>query len=362
MNKDFASAMGRALKLTRAGSAMEATRVIQAALDGGSAEAPTEMPRSAPKSRRPLGRVVDALSAARRALRDPGSPQRAAPPVPPGARYETRTYTGHVGARDYRLFVPSRRADTPAGLLLMLHGCTQTADDFAVGTRMNLVAEANNLIVIYPDQTRQANQMGCWNWFRPEDQKRGSGEAALLAALASAVTAEFGVASDRIFVAGLSAGGAMAAILGHTHPEIFAAVGVHSGLAAGAASDMPSAFAAMRGAHAGSTARAAAPVRTIVFHGDADATVAPSNADRVIEAALGAARAQEIEDHAPPGATVTLYRSQSGDTLAERWTLAGVGHAWSGGAADGSYTDPRGPDASAEMVRFFLGHAGGEKS
>ena len=349
MEKNFATAMGRALDLTRAGSLSEATRLIQDALKGAGPERADAPPAAPKKARRPLKQVVDLLSSAKRKGRGPAT----CPPVPVGARYEARSHASPFGERGYRLFVPSPRQDAPAGLVLMLHGCTQDADDFAVGTQMNLVAEASNLVVVYADQTRAANQMGCWNWFRPEDQGRDGGEPAILSHMARQVAEEFGIGEGRIFAAGLSAGGAMAAILGQTHPEVFAAVGVHSGLAAGSARDVASAFAAMRKPVA-RAARSGTPVRTIVFHGAADTTVAPGNADAVIRDALGGQRHSEVTDRSHTGADLTLYRDDGGAVLAEKWTLGGVAHAWSGGSAAGSYTDPTGPDASTEMVRFFL--------
>ena len=357
MNDKFATAMGRALDLTRAGSTMEATRLIQEALGGASKGSDQARPHPNARTRQSFGQVIDAIASVRRAQTPKERVTSVQPSVPVGARYETRTHTSSHGSRDYRLFVPSAREAAPQGLVLMLHGCTQNADDFAVGTRMNLVAEENNLIVIYADQTRQANQMGCWNWFRPEDQARGAGEPALLAGLTREVADEHAIPAENTFAAGLSAGGAMAAILGATYPEVFSAIGVHSGLAAGAASNLPGALAAMRGHGATTARRKGDAVRTIVFHGTSDTTVAPANADAVIAGALGAGPHSEIEDRSTEGATVTLFRNAGGAIVAEKWSLGGVAHAWSGGAAEGSHTDPTGPEASVEMVRFFL--AGG---
>lgn len=356
MNNQFATAMGRALDLTRAGSAMEATRLIQHTLNGQTTE-PAVSPTSStppPKFRRRLGEVVDLLSKARRVQTPQARGPRKRPAVPEGAQYQTRSHSSPFGERRYRLFVPSLRDTSPQGLLLMLHGCTQNAEDFAVGTQMNLVAEKNNLVVIYADQKRAANHMGCWNWFRPEDQGRGAGEPALLTHLTREVARDFEFGKGRVFVAGMSAGGAMATILGQTHPDVFSAVGVHSGLPAGSASDVAGAFAAMRSPVVAPAGRVESPVRTIVFHGSADTTVAPANADAVIAAAIGGVHHSEIVDESETSATVTLYRDDVGQALAEKWSLDGVGHAWSGGSPEGSYTDPTGPDASVEMVRFFL--------
>ncbi|WP_341213029.1 PHB depolymerase family esterase [uncultured Limimaricola sp.] len=273
-------------------------------------------------------------------------------PLPPGARFERRSHAGPEGGRDYRLYVPSCGAAQVRGLIVMLHGCTQTPEDFASGTGMNAVAEAENLAVAWPEQTRAANMQSCWNWFEAAHQSAAQGEPAILAALTRALCAEFGVGPERCFVAGLSAGGAMAAILGETHPDLFAGIGVHSGLPAGAARDMVSAFSAMRGQGGGRAAAATGP-RLFVIHGDADRTVDVSNAHKLMGEARGEA--------APATATATgrdarrqLYRDASGRVRAEFWIVAGGGHAWSGGSPSGSYTDPQGPDASREMVRFFL--------
>jgi poly(hydroxyalkanoate) depolymerase family esterase len=383
MNTDLATALGRALAETRASNPLQATRLIQAALAGRPEPSPLagawpgasivedaeiidDDPRPAPTkpstTRRPrsLRSVIDALNRGRPELplaNLPGARPAAMPHVPEGARYERRRFACAAGARDFRLFVPAG-ADAPRGLVLMLHGCTQTADDFACGTRMNELADRHGLIVAYPDQSRADNPHGCWNWFRPGDQRPGAGEPQILAELAQALTREFDVDPARVFAAGLSAGGAMAATLGATHPEVFSAVGVHSGLPHGSAHDVVSAFAAMRGEAAGPT-RAAPGTRSIVFHGTADATVHPSNAERVA-AADAALRTERQAGRSPGGRgyTRTVATDAGGAVVSELWLIAGAGHAWSGGAAEGSYTDPLGPDASAEMLRFFLAGEG----
>jgi poly(hydroxyalkanoate) depolymerase family esterase len=223
---------------------------------------------------------------------------------------------------------------------------------------MNALAERHRLVVAYPAQTAAHNPSACWNWFRPEDQARGAGEPAIIAGLAEALAAEFGVGPERTFVAGLSAGGAMAAVIAETYPERFAAVGVHSGLARGAARDVASAFAAMR--RAPSAAAAETPrdhPRLIVLHGDADATVHSSNAAQVLARAAGGGALTErarVDRTDGRSAQRTLVRGADGAVQAELWLIEGAGHAWSGGSPTGTYTDPSGPDASAEMVRFFL--------
>jgi poly(hydroxyalkanoate) depolymerase family esterase len=272
----------------------------------------------------------------------------------------------------YKLFVPARRAGGPRPLLLMLHGCTQDPEDFATGTRMNRLAAELGFLVLYPTQTQKHNPGKCWNWFLPQHQQAGRGEPALLAALTQAVMREHGADPARVYVAGLSAGGAMAAIVGAAYPDLFAAVGVHSGLAPGAARNLPEALAAMRGAPAAmQPAAAALPLPVIVFHGDQDQTVHPRNGDQVIAAALRGGDAQlHPSETAGPGApqvergvsahgrryTRSVHQAGAGHAAAEHWLLHGAGHAWSGGRGAGSYTDPQGPDASGEMLRFFLAH------
>jgi poly(hydroxyalkanoate) depolymerase family esterase len=372
MNSQFAAAISRALEQTRAGNTTEATQTIQAALNGaeGAAKIPpsffaSNLARQSdtpPRRRRTLGQVVEALTEGRGRIaplawkRRPG--QVDGPEVPAGAQYLSRNHATSFGRRDYRLFVPSPREEPIQGVIVMLHGCTQTADDFATGTGMNAQAECRNFVVVYPQQRRTENAMACWNWFMPEHQGR-NGEPAIIADLARTIAEEHDVAPGRIFAAGLSAGGAMAAILGAAHPDVFRAVGVHSGLAAGSASDVAGAYAAMRGQ--GLEPSAAAPVRTIVFQGSADGTVHPGNAESVLRAALGTAKTVEIEEAPRSGDTSgsrsfrrILHQDVSGRMHAESWTINGAGHAWSGGAPGGSYTDPAGPDASAEMIRFFI--------
>jgi poly(hydroxyalkanoate) depolymerase family esterase len=271
------------------------------------------------------------------------------PAVADGARFEHRQYQGAHGGRAYRLYVPAGPAAEIRGVVVMLHGCTQTPEDFAVGTGMNAQADRHGLVIAYPEQTRAENPALCWNWFRPSDQSAAAGEPAILAGLAEAVAREFAVPPGHVFAAGLSAGGAMAAILGHVRPDLFGAVGVHSGLAPGSATDMVSAFAAMRGETAAPGQPMKAPA--IVFHGLADTTVAAVNGRH--GAGLPADARTESRQHAGRGVHVTAGRTAAGHPV-ELWEIEGAGHAWSGGAPEGSYTDPAGPDASAEMIRFFL--------
>lgn len=266
-------------------------------------------------------------------------------------------FTHRTGAREYRLFIPASHLGKPRALIVMLHGCTQNPDDFARGTRMNALGAQHRVLVLYPAQTRQANAQGCWNWFKHSHQTRERGEPALLAAMAIDIAASHGVDPSRIYVAGLSAGGAMATILATTHPDIFAAAGVHSGLPAGAARDLPGALAAMQGQGGLAAPKAKSAVRMIVFHGDADATVHPRNADRIVDAhGATAVRVDEQPDITigKRACTRRLHEDAQGRVVTEHWTVHGGGHAWSGGDPSGSYADAHGPDASAEMMRFFL--------
>jgi poly(hydroxyalkanoate) depolymerase family esterase len=278
-------------------------------------------------------------------------------PVPDGARFEERTYANAAGSRSYKLFVPSGYIGQAVPLLVMLHGCKQSPDDFATGTRMNQLAEEQTFLVVYPAQSTSANASKCWNWFKALDQERGQGEPSLIAGITRQIMSDFKVVQARVSIAGLSAGGAAAANVGATYPDLFDAVGIHSGLACGAATDTPSAFAAMRaGARPNLTRRST--VRTIVFHGDRDLTVNSVNGDQVIAQSKSTAnlRVSVSRGQSPGGARYsrTVHTDASGDEVLEQWVVHGLGHAWSGGSPDGSYTDARGPDASREMVRFFF--------
>ncbi|MGI8569497.1 MAG: extracellular catalytic domain type 1 short-chain-length polyhydroxyalkanoate depolymerase [Methylocella sp.] len=289
-----------------------------------------------------------------------------APPLPEGAAFLTRTFSCAAGSRDYKVYLPSHVNGRKRPMLIMLHGCTQDPDDFALGTGMNLLAEEHGFLVVYPKQPATANHSACWNWFDRKDQMRGEGEPCIIAGITRAIMAEFDIDAKRVYVAGLSAGGAMALIMSATYPELYAAVGVHSGLAYRSAADLPSAFAAM-GGNSNPAAMAqrktrpkGARVRTIVFHGESDRTVHPSNAGLIVaEARVGlAGTAQEIQHGRSVGGrayTRTSIKDVRGVVYVEHWAIEGLAHAWSGGRPEGSYTDPDGPDASREMLRFFLG-------
>ncbi len=246
----------------------------------------------------------------------------------------------------------------------MLHGCTQNPDDFALGTGMNGLAEEHGFIVAYPGQKMSANQSACWNWFQRADQLQDAGEPSIIAGMTRALMGEHDIDAGRVYVAGLSAGGAMAAVMSATYPELYAAAGIHSGLAYRSATDLASAFAAMKGtpvqAQRKSDAKSAkSRVRAIVFHGASDQTVHPSNAEMIVaEARMAVAGpAKEMRQSGSAGDrayTRTLITDARGAPHVEYWAIEGLGHAWSGGRPDGSHTDPRGPDASLEMLRFFL--------
>jgi poly(hydroxyalkanoate) depolymerase family esterase len=359
MNTPLPPWMARATELTRAGRLSEATALIQSALQG------TRIPPQGPLAGLLPADVIDVTARVVDAPEQAPSVASGNMPPPPAARQAPQDaaafiagrYTAAAGSRAYKVFVPPAAADRPLPLIVMLHGCTQDPDDFARGTGMNRLAMAEGFLVLYPEQARKANTSGCWNWFKHNHQRRGHGEPALLAGMVQECMQRYGVDPRRVYVAGLSAGGAMAAILGHTYPELFAAVGVHSGLAAGAAHDLPSALSAMQGG-AATPAPPANSRPTIVFHGDQDTTVHPANGHRVVQACAGTSPARTERGHSSGGKAYTrhLHSDATGIVCAEHWVLHGAGHAWAGGSPQGTYTDAGGPDASREMLRFFLEH------
>ena len=405
--------MAEASRLTRAGRFQEAAALIQRSLSGQ--PAPGTAPRSGSQprtidlvaaqvaSQRPAsaaegeGAHAALLPEAMRGLVD-GVKRGLAPvvkgligkdfpggdsagkglfgrsPRPGDETFVERSFSNASGSRDYKLFVPTNRSGKLTGsrpLVVMLHGCTQSPDDFAAGTRMNALAEGEGIYVAYPRQTRGANMQKCWNWFETKDQGREHGEAGIIAGIARAVMAEHDIDPSRVYIAGLSAGGAAAANVARAYPDLFAAVGVHSGLAAGCARDLSSALMAMRNGAPGGTepggaagfgagpATEAVRVPTIVFHGQADTTVNPANGEAVLaQAGSEGLKAEREEDRGRGHAyTRTRYRDADGRVQIESWLVKGAGHAWSGGSAEGSYTDPQGPDASRAMLDFFAGHA-----
>lgn len=289
--------------------------------------------------------------------------------------FVSRSFTNQAGTRAYKLYVPASyagKSGEPVPLVVMLHGCTQSPDDFAAGTRMNALAEERGFLVAYPAQAANANGSKCWNWFRSEDQSRDRGEPSLIAGITREIVAKHHVDERRVFVAGLSSGAAMAVILGTAYPDLYAAVGAHSGLPYGAAHDMASAFGAMKGggglpgmsgrpAARAHQARPARGVPTIVFHGDRDATVDLRNGTEIVEQATQAHSAgPQLKASVRQGTAAggrkfshTVYADAANQPVVEQWVLHGAGHAWSGGSPNGSFTDKGGPDASAEMIRFF---------
>ena len=357
------AAMIEATRLTRAGRIDEAMAKLRGTLDIRMPDAATA--RSSwhiPEALRKWFRGADPY-------RGRSAPSSSPAPDfgPKSGQFLSRSYDNHAGVRGYRLYIPSGYRGEPAPLVVMLHGCKQNAEDFAAGTRMNAHAEELTCLVVYPEQTARANPSQCWNWFRPEHQRRGHGEASLIAGITEQVMGDFLVDSQRVYVAGMSAGGAAAAVMGSAYSDLYAAVAIHSGLPCGAACDVSSAFAAMREGgplRYGSRANPAGPTRivpTIVFHGDQDRTVHPHNSEQVLAQAMADTELnKKVEFGQVPGGhafTRTLYTDGKGTVMLESWTIHGAGHAWSGGSSAGSYTDPRGPDATREMLRFFLDHA-----
>jgi poly(hydroxyalkanoate) depolymerase family esterase len=380
--------MAEATRLTRLGKLAEATALIQRMLRGqpcadpgagtsividgecvpADPASPQDQPGTQRRSRhafRPHASLRDAVARAAAMakimnVKGDAASRPVCEPLPDGASFTTATYSNAEGARDYKLYTPSAGSRERLPLVVMLHGCTQSLDDFAAGTRMNSLAEEHGFFVAYPAQPFSANARQCWNWFKPTDQRRGHGEPALIEGITREVMRHHPVDPRRVYIAGLSAGGAAAAIMGDACPDLYAAAGVHSGLPLGAATDLPSALDAMRvGAKAPERPGLAVPA--IIFHGDSDPIVHPSNGDALAAQALGSGtglRRTTEQGQAPGGRSYTriTYADEKGRTMCEHWSIRGAGHAWSGGSPSGSHTDPNGPDASREMVRFFFEH------
>jgi poly(hydroxyalkanoate) depolymerase family esterase len=403
MSPDANMTMVQALRLTRAGRLTEATEVLQRRLTSAGTAAADEstvaqpfgdpghlrrpmpnarpvrlrgMPRpSAGSARQGLLEDTRAMSPELDGLPDlpdivsgarwPGGARssRSGAAVPaaaaPGGEIRRLAHSESAGTRSYDLYIPTGYAGESIPLVVMLHGGKQNGSDFAAGTRMNEFAERHTFLVAYPEQTRTANHGGYWNWFSTSDQQAGAGEPAIIAGITREVMRDLLVDRARVYVAGLSAGGAMAAIMAATYPDLYAAVGVHSGIAYRAAHDVGSAFTAMR---TGGTPAPTSAVPLIVIHGDRDTVVAPVNADKVIASRLAAgditAQDAAITRRNDSGRSHTriVHRNADGIAVAECLIVHGGGHAWYGGSPAGSYTDARGPDSSAEMIRFFLQH------
>lgn len=271
-------------------------------------------------------------------------PWRLFPRPPAPGRFGRRIFVNRAGTRFYMLYLPSAYRGQSLPLVVMLHGCKQTPEDFAAGTRMNQAAEELGLIVAYPAQAWRANVERCWNWFRSADQQRDHGEPAIIAGITRQVIARYNIDRRRVYIAGLSAGGSMAAIMATTYPELYAAVGIHSGLPFASARGAATAAAAMRYKRLAAAAPLPA-IPTVVFHGDADTTVHPSNSDYAI-----AEGTLETVNGEAGGRSYTRTRSPG----LEHWVVHGAGHAWSGGNGVAAYADAKGPDATREMLRFFL--------
>ena len=380
MHTVFLQSMQDALQLVKSGQVLQATAAIQMALNGNQPIVPNKpfdphviegeviKPNATKASTESLAAFQTWLDKFQVPLAETKTANHSPLAIPKGAQFLEKTYHNAQGTHDYKLYVPSQYQGQAMPLVVMLHGCTQSADDFAAGTQMNALAEEFGVLVAYPNQTNSANLKRCWNWFNPQDQQANQGEPALIAGITQAVMHDYAVDKRRVYIAGLSAGGAMAAIMAQVYPELYAAVGVHSGLAAGSAHDLMSALNAMRsGSRSALTPKPTQRfVPTIVFHGDQDQTVNQVNAEQVLNQAKAALQAsndeyfnvdkQQITPAQGRSYTRTQFKDAQQHTQIEYWLIQGAGHAWAGGSPAGSYTDPQAPNASREMLRFFLEH------
>jgi len=352
VSTDTKTTMAEALRLTRAGRLTEATGLLKRSLASAGTAPPTVAP-----PRGDLGRLRLPVSSGRARSSSGGEAADAAAAA--GGEIRHLNHSESAGTRSYDVYMPTSYTGEPVPLVVMLHGGSQDASDFAAGTRMNELAEQHSFLVAYPEQSRAANHGRYWNWFSAADQQADAGEPAIIAGITCEVMREFVIDPTRVYVAGLSAGGAMAAVMAATYPDLYAAVGVHSGIAYRAAHDVGSAFAAMR---TGGTPAPTSAVPLIVIHGDRDAIVAPVNADKLIASRLAAGdiTGQDLpittrSDSGRPY-TRTVHHNLDGIDVAESWIVHGGGHAWYGGSPVGSYTDSQGPNSSAETIRFFLQH------
>jgi poly(hydroxyalkanoate) depolymerase family esterase len=286
-------------------------------------------------------------------------------------QFVSREIATASGPRRYKLYIPSSYDGTKAfPLLVVLHGCTQDPDNVARGTRFNQAAEESKVLVAYPEQPAAANGLKCWNWFDAAHQKRDQGEPALIASMTRQVMHEMKVDSRRVYIAGLSAGAAMALTVAYAYPEIYVAVGLHSGIAYGVATSTPEAIrrmgvgAADPADYAGLVLRGMGSnkaIRAIVFQGKSDKTVNPANADNIVTQLLTAFDPGVSGQHAESAGTTAggyhfTRRTYGNPVVIEEWSVDELGHAWSGGSKEGTYVDANGPDATREMMRFFLAH------
>jgi poly(hydroxyalkanoate) depolymerase family esterase len=346
---DFQNTMMEATRLTQAGQLAEATALIQRTLG--------------------IKKVKEPHHGQQQFARRPTlSPGNASTWTTGGGQWIEQIYSNAYGSRPYKLYLPRGYTGENVPLLVMLHGCTQSSLDFASGTRMNELADRHMFLVAYPEQVAPANGSKCWNWFQAADQQRDTGEPSLLAGITRQIMHHHNINERQVSLAGLSSGGAMAAIMAATYPDLYAAVGVHSGLPYGAAHDLRSAFAVMKQGASRYNRSIAETIPLIIFHGDADTTVAPINADQLADQWLEASErgantkpgrdSRRIDGQVAGGHgySRTIYYDTYGQVLVEKWIVHRAGHAWAGGSSNGSYTDARGPDASREMLRFFAEH------
>jgi poly(hydroxyalkanoate) depolymerase family esterase len=305
--------------------------------------------------------------------------------------FERASYTNEFGTREYMIYLPSK-LKKGAPVVVYLHGCTQTADDAALGTRFNLLAEEQGFIAVYPEQDPAANGTRCWNWFLPEHQGRGAGEPSLIAGITTTVVGAYEGDASRVYVSGASAGGAMSSIMGATYPDLFAAIGILAAPAYQGDVTGVRAYEAM-----GDSARV---VPTIVFQGTADSLVVYPVGRTAADQWVGTndladdgsangsiGRVPSVENVgfgqvpqpgsgndclAPPNSfpcaggvigyqseyphTIERYTDASGASVVELWSIHGLGHAYPGGDVNGSFTDPIGPDATRVSVDFFMTH------
>lgn len=365
MDDEFLKLMQKASEQTREGDVLAATKTIQTALRNQQDKPPTQLrPDELPEVIDVEARVV--------AEWDENDPldmstievvRVVADEKNGGDEFVEDIHVSRYATLKFKLYIPPGKLTESRPLLLMLHGCAQNPDDFSEGTRANDFARKQGWFVLYPEQSQHANPQRCWNWFKTRHQERGRGETAVLSSLVLSVAERYNVDASRVHVAGLSAGGAMAMVLGRAHPELFASVGVHSGLPVGIAKDAASALALMRDgppARQQENTSSAHPVPpTIVFHGTRDTVVSPRNGEAIFASfSLDNQRPAHIERGIAGGRRFTrkINSDLAGKVRSELWLIDGAGHAWSGGGANGSYADSEGPDATSQMFRFFAEH------